>query len=194
MRGRAEPNSRGKWLKWRRALTAQVTREGCQPATAAPEFPLRAGHGSVPATHDCATQTCHSAKEAPRGVHSLFLKKYCLGSLLRSFLLTGGWPPLCRLVRVLAVMNLLFCVPLTPNWILHYASAYMWNGDQLKFKCNEDGAFPFCIAPFVFNTSGFFPHHNAAFLLASEITMSNWIGPTCFLTHSRNEIQVVLVF
>lgn len=41
---------------------------------------------------------------------------------------------------------------------------------------------------------GSLPHHNAAFLLASEITMSNWIGLTCFLTHSRNEIQFVLVF
>lgn len=145
-------------------------------------------HMAVPVRPAIQLKRCHV-------VFTLFfLKKYCLGSLLRSFLIKGGWPPLCQLVRVLAVMNLLFCVPLTPNWILHYASAYMWNGDQLKFKCNEDEAFPFCTAAFVFIPSRFFPHHNAAFLLASEISMSNWVGPTCFLTHSRNEIQFVLVF
>ena len=55
-----------------------MTHEGCHSATADPEFPVKAGQGFVPATHDCASQTCHSVKEAPRGVHSLLKKKNIL--------------------------------------------------------------------------------------------------------------------
>ena len=62
-----------------------MTREGCHSATADPEFPVKAGQGFVPATHDCASQTCHSVKEVPRGVHALFLKKVLLGFPLEEF-------------------------------------------------------------------------------------------------------------